>query len=350
MSTSIPLAPYPSSSLRTSIPPPEWSAIVESWNTALSVLLQLPSAKFTTASSSDNLARFLLSYLSHSSTNPDIDVPQRALRKKTFLVIHRLLTAHPKTLLETPGFLIGFSRVYSRVPAAQRLLAELWKTQETVLEAAVKALKKTHLPVFSKATLSFDDAAGLGRLFQMSPQVAAMFLAGDEFAEVALDGDEIVAKLFARALCEAARANWSVVIDGLYTITLPSAGQKEHALAKKLAGLGVGSRLKELAEGTDYEGRVSGVVEKLQAFAPPTPVRRKKANKDKGKSVMTPQDQEETEMASKVDQIRDLFPDLGSGFVRRCLHALGGSVEAVTSALLEENLPAELIEADRSEE
>jgi activating signal cointegrator complex subunit 2 len=217
------------------------------------------------------------------------------------------------------------------------------------MEAAVKALKKTHLPVFSKATMTFDDAAGLGRLFQMSPQVAAMFLAGDEFLEVALDGEEVVAKLFARALCEAARANWSVVIDGLYTITSPSAGQKEHALAKKLAGLGVGSRLKELAEGTDYEGRVSGVVEKLQAFAPPPPVRRKKG-KDKGKAVVAPQEQEDIEMASKIDQIRDLFPDLGSGFVRKCLHALGGSVEAVTSALLEENLPADLNGADRSEE
>jgi activating signal cointegrator complex subunit 2 len=347
MSTPIPLAPYPPGSIHASIPPPEWSAIVESWNTALSVLLQLPAAKFIAASSSDNLARFLSSYLSYSPIVLEkSDASQKALRKKAFLVLHRVLTVHPKALLDTPGFLTGFSRVYFRVPAAQRLLEKLWETQEVVMEAAIKALKKTHLPVFSKSKLSYDDATALGRLFQMSPQIAAMFLAGDEFAEAALEGDEVVAKLFAGALCEAARANWSVVIDGVYALTSPITGQKERALSKQLAGLGVGSRLKMLAEGTDYEGRVAGAAEKLQAFG--VPIRRKK--KDKGKGVMSPHEEEEAEMASKISQIHDLFPHLGSGFVRKCLRAMDGSVEAVTGALLEDNLPVELIEADRGEE
>lgn len=347
--SSIPLAPYPSSALRASIPPPEWSAIVSSWSAALSVLLQLPASKFAVAGSSENTTNFLLSYLAGSGLATD--APQISLRKNVFLTIHRVLSEHPKTaLLTTPGFLTAFARVYARVAEAQRLLDELWKSREVEMEAAVKALKTTHLPVFQKAAISYDDAAELGKLFQASPKVAATFLAGDEFVEVAMDGGEATVKLFAKAWCEAARVNWSVVIDGIYSLTSPSGGSKEKALLEKLMGLGVGAKLEQLAVGTDYEGRVAGAVEKLQPFGRAPVKRKKRDTKGKGKAAVTPHSHEEAEIASKVDTIRDLLPDFGTGFLRKCLKAMDGDTEAVTMALLDGNLPAGLDGVDRNEE
>ncbi|KAI5816227.1 hypothetical protein BZA77DRAFT_387889 [Pyronema omphalodes] len=342
----IPLAPYPPPAIRTSIPPNDWSAITQSWNTALTLLLQTPSAQLT-----DNLITFLISYLVSAPISP-ID----ALRRPVFLLLHRLLSESPK-LFDTPGFLEGFARLYYNVPAAQNLLVSLWKSHEVEVEKAVQALKKKHLPVFSKANLTYDDAASLSRVFQLSPKAAAIFLAGEEFVDVALDGDEVVVKLYARAMTEAARVNWSVVVDALYSLTVPSSGKKEKALAKRLAELGLGPRLRSLANGTESESRVAAVVEKLHELSPPPRKVKSKPAMDKGKGIAAPEpstepartDQEEAETASKVDQIRDMFPHLGAGFIRRCLKEIG-SVEEVTMALLEQNLPPQLLEADQSEE
>ncbi|KAI9755561.1 MAG: hypothetical protein M1815_004875 [Lichina confinis] len=53
---------------------------------------------------------------------------------------------------------------------------------------------------------------------------------------------------------------------------------------------------------------------------------------------------------SKVSQIQDLFPDLGSGFVAKLLEEYGEDVETVTAHLLDDALPENLREADRAEE
>lgn len=357
---SVPLAPFPPPLVRASISSTDWAAIIESWNTALSLLLQLPSSStFTAASSTANLNTFLATYCAFTPLSSRAD----PLRKKAFLLIHRTCaSAKPVPLLTTPGFLEGFSRVYAKVPAAQRLLAELWRTHEAELEKEIKSLKKRHFPVFSRIAITRDDAVGLSRLFQLSPKIAAVFLAGDEFADAAADatgggdsgGDVVAVKLFARAMTEAARVNWSVVIDGLYSLTTPSSGEREKALAMRLSTLGLGVKLTALADGTEYAARVEGAVQRLHELAPPMRQREDGRHhgkaRDKGKGVVTPSDQQEPETTDKVDQIRDIFPDLGSGFVRRCLGAMGGDVEAVTAALLEGNLPADLAAADQTEE
>ena len=51
---------------------------------------------------------------------------------------------------------------------------------------------------------------------------------------------------------------------------------------------------------------------------------------------------------SMVSAVRDLLPELGRGFVELCLEELGYDVEKVVNALLENNLPANLVGVDRS--
>ncbi|KAJ2744237.1 hypothetical protein GGI20_003136 [Coemansia sp. BCRC 34301] len=52
--------------------------------------------------------------------------------------------------------------------------------------------------------------------------------------------------------------------------------------------------------------------------------------------------------AGLVLQIRELIPELGSGFIRACLDYYGTSAEAVVAAIFEGNLPPSLAEMDRS--
>ncbi|KAG2178817.1 hypothetical protein INT43_001663, partial [Umbelopsis isabellina] len=49
-----------------------------------------------------------------------------------------------------------------------------------------------------------------------------------------------------------------------------------------------------------------------------------------------------------ISQVLDLFPDLGEGFVEACLQHYGGDIEQVTNSLLEDSLPENLAQLDRS--
>ncbi|KAJ1722841.1 hypothetical protein LPJ53_002760 [Coemansia erecta] len=51
-----------------------------------------------------------------------------------------------------------------------------------------------------------------------------------------------------------------------------------------------------------------------------------------------------------VAQVKELIPDLGSGFIRACLDYYGHNPEAVIVAIFEENLPPTLAEMDRTSE
>ena len=49
-----------------------------------------------------------------------------------------------------------------------------------------------------------------------------------------------------------------------------------------------------------------------------------------------------------IAQIRDLFPELGEGFLAQCLAYFDSNTEKVINALLEDNLPPHLANMDRA--
>jgi hypothetical protein len=59
-------------------------------------------------------------------------------------------------------------------------------------------------------------------------------------------------------------------------------------------------------------------------------------------------DESYIKMTALISQILDLFPDLGEGFVEACLKHFANDVEQVTNHLLEDTLPTELANMDRS--
>ena len=53
-------------------------------------------------------------------------------------------------------------------------------------------------------------------------------------------------------------------------------------------------------------------------------------------------------LESLVSGVRDLFPQLGEGFLVQCLPYFDNNPEKVINALLEDNLPPHLAELDRT--
>merc|ERR1712218_266913 len=65
-------------------------------------------------------------------------------------------------------------------------------------------------------------------------------------------------------------------------------------------------------------------------------------NTDIGTKISQP-----AEVDSLISQVRDLLPDLGEGFVLKCLEYFDNSPEQVINTLLEDNLPPHLASMDR---
>lgn len=185
--------------------------------------------------------------------------------------------------------------------------------------------------------------------------MAAVFLAGDEWVEIA-DVQEFKVAVVEVAADDGSgrKPNWSLVTDTVYGLIAAAgtpAGTREKAFLKALVeSTGVIAALRRCARGTPEESRVEAMLGVLEKFGRPR-VRRPKAEKGKGKEKMVGlSEEDEIAVMCRVADIRDIFPGLGSGFVRRCLDALDSDVERVTNALLEDNLPPELRHADQSEE
>ena len=53
-------------------------------------------------------------------------------------------------------------------------------------------------------------------------------------------------------------------------------------------------------------------------------------------------------LESLISGVRDLFPQLGEGFLVQCLPYFDNNPEKVINALLEDNLPPHLAELDRT--
>ena len=80
-------------------------------------------------------------------------------------------------------------------------------------------------------------------------------------------------------------------------------------------------------------------------------VRRKTDLKGKGKeSAADVHAEMHVHRVGLISQVQDLFPDLGDGFISKCLDEYDEDVEQVVANLLGESLPPHLASADRAEQ
>ncbi|KAH0609240.1 uncharacterized protein H6S33_012726 [Morchella sextelata] len=354
---SIPIAPFPPPSEHPSIP----DSAYELWTLCLTHHLQTPNPTFTSTSLTDPaLSTFLSTYLAHSP--PPSTPAQQSLKRKVTTLLHRLFTLPSQIALPPPYTTPTFLRSLSTSFPRSRLLRTtfdtppVWRRYETAVETMLRSV------IAGKGA----GSEGLEALFRFSRRAAETFLAGDDWVDVCVDSGRV--REFRTAVLEGAgsdtgrKGNWSLVTDRVYVLVSAaenprvggSAGKEKAFLKSLVEETSFVSALRKVSRETPEEGRIDALLVALERFGRPRVVRRKivvEGRRDKGKGKMVGlSEEEEIEIMGKVAMIRELFPDLGSGFLRRCLEVFNGDVEQVTSALLEESLPQSLVTADRSEE
>ncbi|KAK8164467.1 hypothetical protein IWX90DRAFT_436994 [Phyllosticta citrichinensis] len=376
-----PLAPFPPSTVRRSIPPAEWESCVEAWSTLTVAYLRLPQKDFVQAAADEGpLITFLTSYFQEAAKSLGNDSQFQSkkaheLKKTCFLLSHRLLSGEqvPQKLLHWT-FLSNLSHVFLRSERLRELLSTLWKKNGDQIESSLQKLKSSLTKMLeSKTPAAAEDALKeLVPLLHTSSEVATFFIAGTDFldalcASYTKASPELrpkivtVASLALLALTKGEKPSYSLLSDTLYSLksnaeTVAESSLQPSLLSDLVTNTPLIARIRDSGSGDDGM-RVKNFVESLSSFRQPSLARpkqvvRRKAEKGKRRAA----DDEfghgaggvSVHQMSLVTQIQDLFPDLGSAFIILCLREYNDDVEQVTAHLLDDSLPTHLEAADRT--
>lgn len=373
-------APFPDAKVRKSILPEEWQLYLDSWSSLAELYLHLGDQQFiSTIQEKDTLTPFLTSFfheLAHVDTLPSTVA---SLRKKAFFLSHRLLSRD-----DTPNALLSWSalsdicHVYPKSEQLRTLLQGLWKRKGATIEKSLQTAKTSLIrnleskrPEETESTL--DRVAPL---LKTSTDASLFMLTGSDFLDALLAAYPrvpqpmqkklvTVAYLGLTAALEGPKPNYSLLSDHLYSLKSSEEQEQKKEPGKKtlVADLVTNTpfleKVRDKATASEAS-RVKNTAASLSAFrqsgiARPKKLIRRKADKGKAKAT---QDEYghgaftgeiHVHRMSIITQIQDLFPDLGAGFIVKCLDEYNDDLEQVTAHLLEESLPPHLAEADRSE-
>ncbi|KAG9229638.1 hypothetical protein BJ875DRAFT_386924 [Amylocarpus encephaloides] len=388
-----PLAPFPEAAWRNHLVPTEWEACLDAWISIIGAHLSRSISDFTRLSIRDeSLPVFLVSYASESSASeangPSNETAKaQLLRRQCLLLSYKLLdhTPPPESLLQWT-LLADISKVYGRKQAG-KILSMIFKKHSDRLELRLGALKASlnkELDAGLKGDLKKAELQlkTLNHLLHASPDTAAFFMAGSDFLDSLISCYKIMnpplrkviistTYLCLVGLTEDEKPRISSLIDQLYFL---EAAAQEHKIGPTNANDSLVAELvtvtpilkqaqQRIAASGSGSGRASTVLGNLGRFKKAGGVqrqpRRLKKRTDKGKSRANGASDGEygeesnghihVHRMSLISQVRDLFPDLGSGFVMRLLDEYNDNLEEVISHLLEDSLPAQLAQADRSE-
>lgn len=373
-------APFPQAKDRASIPLQEWRSYLESWTSLSELYLRLNVEDFTSALQSPSLGQFLRSFFQELAEDPTLQPDVVILRKKCFLVLHRIWSGNeiPNALLDY-GTISNVCRAFAKSEQLRILLRHLWKRQGPKIESTLQTAKISLI----KSLESKDPEGAEGLLsklvplLKMAPDAGVYMLVGSDFLDSLNSAYTktssssfqkklvMVAYLGLAAVLEGEKPNYSLLTDHLYSLKTSAEKEQKADATKKivLADLVTNtpllSKIRDSAT-TPEAARLKNIAASLSTFQQagitrPKRLVRRKVDKGKGKA-------KEDEFGhgafgevhvhrmSLISQIQDLFPDLGSGFVVKLLDEYHDSVEEVISHLLEDSLPPKFADADRSEQ
>lgn len=309
----------------------------------------------------------------------------RLLRKQCYLLSYRLLDLDPPLgpLLDWE-FLANLSNTYGQ-RQGRKLFSVAWKRSSSTVEDSLGKIK-TYLTMNLEAVLEGDlksvesQLKRLNHLLYASPEVAAFFLAGDDFVDSLISCYKLMNPPLRKilistmylcliGLTEGGKPKFSSLVDQLYSLKsaadIHKAGPtsvNDSLVAELVTATPI---LKQLQQRIKASGsgssRAESVLTALGGFKkaggsqrPPRLIKRKI---DKGKGIARDDNfgqdsngQVHVHQMSLISHVQDLFPDLGSGFIVKLLDECDDNVELVISCLLEDSLPNHLQDADRSEE
>lgn len=214
----------------------------------------------------------------------------------------------------------------------------------------------------------------LNPLLHVSPHVCTFFLAGSDFFDALVTGYRVMNPPLRKAiittlylcligLMESEPPKWTMLSDELFAMKEAADDHKQgpiNANDSLVPELITATPILKLILRKAEDGNAASLAFRSRIHAlepyrkgmmvkPKRLVRRKVA---KGKSTQSQESasaEMHMHMLSQITQIRDLFPDLGAGFIAKCLDEYNDDVEQVVSNLLSETLPPHLATADRNE-
>lgn len=374
-----PFAAFPPAEIRGSLPPQEWEACLDAWISLSELYLQLKDQEFASLVDEDSsLSRFLVTLFRELAGSPTIDTKLIPLRKKSFLLVHRIYTGSsiPQALLGWT-FLADLASVFPRSDKLRVLLSTLWKTRTTEVEKGLQVLKTSLIKILDSKSPqdARDDLSKLCHLLHVSPEAGVFMLTGSDFLDSlfaaypkvqAKTKSKLVmaAYLGLSSLLMGEKPNYSLLSDHLYSLKsnaeqAQNSGNKDNLLAELVTKTPLSIKIRDSITTADG-ARVKNIASSLAAFkradgARPKKLVRRKIDKGKARA----KDDEyghgafgdiHVHRMSLVSQVQDLFPDLGSGFVVKLLDEYNDNVELVTQHLLEDSLPTHLNSLNRTEQ
>lgn len=290
-------------------------------------------------------------------------------------------------------FLGDFCDTYHSSSALRQLLLEVWTRYENEISPSVEKGKFEVMEMLSKAnkarqvTAASDTVLDIRRLSVLAstlPQVGCLLMLGSDYLDTLHDAYKIslsatneadgkalrnalVANLYVglTSLLKVRNPNLSLLLDQLFSLkvsaNVETTSNKKATLSPDL--------LSDLVCSTDILVRIErylisapqkrgqDLVSSLREYQLQTKgmhnqhYQRSKKRKDKGKAISNTEQYDglHVHKMSLITQIRDLFPDLGEGYVVRLLDYYADSVETVVAHLLEGSLPPRLEALDRTE-
>ncbi|RDA92760.1 hypothetical protein CP533_1416 [Ophiocordyceps camponoti-saundersi (nom. inval.)] len=368
-----PLAPFPEASWLADV---DGEALVEAWSVLVGAYMNLSDEDFVAAASDEaSVAVFVTSFVREAPFAPSLASP---LLKPVFQLTSRLLTLSPPAILLDCFFLSHLARLYPR-NHVQPIIAQLFDSQPAVLESSLASLKKLLLPhltagIRGDLKLVQSRLVDINPLLHVSSHASAFLLAGSDFFDGLVSCFRVMNPPLRKViiattyLClvgvsEARPPKWAMLGDQLFALKSAADAHKQgplnvnDSLVAELVTATplLRTLLRAVANSGASQQLLTKRITDLEPFrkGPMTrPKRRVKTRPDKGKGRATGQDDEAElllDQMSKITQIQDLFPEMGAGFVSRCLDEYDQDVEQVVASLLSESLPAHLASADRSE-
>lgn len=371
-----PLAPIPPANIRLSFAPEEWSACLEAWLALAEHTLRisakdLAGSKASHSGVNDYLGSFYHE-LSHAATSDQSlrNPKAQQLQKTSFRLVHRVLTGErdKDALLLECDFLADFCHVHVKSSALVRLMAQLWKTQGSVLQAVMQPKKASLISSLEYTVQGTGaDLQRLAPIMRASPDMAAFFMTGSDFLDslngfygrtVAVEDRKaaiLILYLGLESLVKVEPQNLSLLSDHLYSLkaSADKPGSVDSALADLITNTPLTGRLRRSVSGKGSE-RLFKLLDTLETYRSTSiarPRRHVRQKADKGKARASGMEGEvHMHRMSLITQVQDLFPDLGSGFIMKLLDEYEDSVEQVTAHLLDDSLPPHLRDLDRTEQ
>lgn len=379
-----PFASYPPINVQGAIIPEEWQAYLDDWLLLARGALLLSRKDFVHDTKHDrSLLNFLTTYIREiaAGDHSRVNTPkERSLRHQCFLLIHRIFTEVnpiPSIILERT-FLGDMSIVYLGSTGLSSMIELTWKRlnldENIKMQESKRSLTKILDGVEPLSPTQYElSLRRIGALLKAATCFGHFLMAGSDFIDT-LSGTwssgstEVRVKITAitylalSSLLYGEKPNVSLLLDHLYSMKASSEQQnsitsRSSILSQIANTTPFVQKLHDHTTGTDAV-RAKSLIEYLEGLRNTShklkrPLHHKNV-KGKGKSL------NETgygamptihvHKMSLITQIRDLFPDLGPGFVVKLLDEYSDDAELVTAHLLDDTLPPHLKSADQSEQ